>query len=239
MADGRVPIPFLRSKNLNRTIIVRSAIVSCVENIRAVEKESKLRVSQGRQTAKQAATTEKVHRDHVKRLAQLSHQHGQLCYSFEHSELLFDRLAALEDPTCRRALRLCFEELEALQLPSEFIHPEVDHPAVIHLINNWFTPAFTLSKEEFHQQLWLRSCLPDLAKSGKYIDPRAWNYAPTPIDDYSTFAGTTVTTTSHAAKWEELADTIASSYHNAAKWEIGDADTIVSSATKWHDTKFA
>jgi hypothetical protein len=239
MADGRVSLPFLRSKNVNRAIIVRSAIVACIEGIRIIEKESKEKVSQGRQTAKQAATTEGKHRAQVQRLAQLGNEHGQLCYNFEHREFLLEETKALEDPTCRRALRLCFEELDTLQLPSEFIHPEVHHPDVEYLVTRWFSPAFTLSKDQFYEQLWLRSRLPELAKSGKYIDPRAWNYAPAPTDanSNSTDASTIVTSTSTRGQWKlddddagTSASTTANSYHNASKWELGDADTVASAA---------
>jgi hypothetical protein len=64
-----------------------------------------------RQTAAQLEVRTQVHRNQVQHLAQLGNQNSQLCYNFEHRELISGLVDGYKDPMCRHAVRGCYTEI--------------------------------------------------------------------------------------------------------------------------------
>jgi hypothetical protein len=95
----------------------------------------------------------------------------QLCYSFNHTDLLTGTVRAIEDPTYRRAIHGCIAEINLLDLDytnpnvqhnSHPTHPDVQHHQVIVLVQKWYSPAFHCTLAEFHKEIWWRQQLVDL-----------------------------------------------------------------------------
>jgi hypothetical protein len=157
--EPSVPLAFLTDKSYWEASIARSAIVNALGTLKATEDKCREDYKRGRQTSKQATVRTQVHRNQVQRLAQLANQHAQLCYNFEHSDLLIANIGAYEDPTCRRALRLCYEEVYALGF-GQLDHPtHIQHPIIVAIVLKWYSPAFTCTTQEFHARVWYLSQL--------------------------------------------------------------------------------
>jgi hypothetical protein len=92
------PLPLLEDNFFWEATIVRSAIVRAVGIIRSTKQKCKEDHANGHQTAAQLEVRTQVHRNQVQRLAQLSNRHAQLCYNFEHRELISGLVDDL--PTC-------------------------------------------------------------------------------------------------------------------------------------------
>jgi hypothetical protein len=172
--EPSVPLAFLTDDSYWEATIVRSAIVNAVGNIKATEAKCREDFRQGKQTSRQAAVRTQVHRNQVQTLAQLGNRHAQLCYNFEHAQLLVANINSHEDPTCRRALRGCFEEIDKLGLDPYEIQSHIQNSQVVPIILKWYSPAFTCTLHEFHSRIWYRSQLPSWEDAGVIIAPRAW-----------------------------------------------------------------
>ena len=172
--EPSVPLAFLTDDSYWEAGIVRSSIVNAIGNIKATEDKCRNDYKRGRQTSAQAARQTQVHRNQVQRLAHLGNRHAQLCYNFEHKDLLISDINAYEDPTCRRALQGCFEEISVLGLDPWHIQSHVQHPQVVPIVLKWYSPAFNCTLHEFHSRIWCRSQLPSWENAGVAIAPRAW-----------------------------------------------------------------
>ena len=157
--EPSVPLLFLTDNSYWEASIARSAIVNALGNLKATEDKCRDDYRRGRQTSQQAAVRTQVHRNQVQRLAQLANQHAQLCYNFEHSDLLIANIDSFEDPTCRRATRLCYEEVSALDLGQLDRSTHLQHPIIVPIVVKWYSPAFTCTTEEFHSRIWCLSQL--------------------------------------------------------------------------------
>ena len=154
----QVQIPFLVTGDVWKANLLRSGIINAVGNIRTTEVLSSKAFQGNKQIANQAKNRETLHRAQIQRLAALANEHARLCYDFKHAELILSNLDWQIDPTCRRALINCLIEILALQLTSTaLISPFGAHPAVITIIDKWYTPAFTCTKPEFHGWLWKKT----------------------------------------------------------------------------------
>ena len=154
----QVQIPFLATGDVWKANLLRSGIINAVSNIRTTEVLSNQAFQDNNQTVHQAKNREALHCAQIQRLAALANEHAHLCYDFERAELILSNLDWHVDPTCRRALVHCLIEILALQLPSTaLISPFGAHPAVIPIIDKWYTPAFTCTKREFHDWLWQKT----------------------------------------------------------------------------------
>ena len=153
--EPQVPLTFLRDSRRWKAGVLRNSIINAVGNLRTTEANSRKAYRAGRQNAAQAQNTTDFHRAQVQRLAALAHEHAQLCYAFEHSELISHNLGWQEDPTCRRALRGCLQQLAALNLKPNLIHPLTQHAPVIALVKTWYSPGFTCTESDFHNWIWL------------------------------------------------------------------------------------
>lgn len=159
--EPSLPLAFLNEDSYWEATIVRSGIVNAIGTLRATETQCREDYRRGRQNSRQAAIRTQVHRNQVQRLAQLGNRHAQLCYHFEHADLLTANINHFEDPTCRRALRGCFEEINALGLDSSLIQSQVQHVQVVPIILKWYSPAFTCTLDEFHSRVWYQSVQDD------------------------------------------------------------------------------
>ena len=149
----QVPLEFLTSANYWKAGIVRNSIINAVGNLKTTETNSRKSFRAGKQNATQAKNTTAFHRAQIQRLAALANKHTQLCYEFDHHELIDHRLGWQEDPTCRRALKGCLAQLLLLRFTTAHVHPLASHPPVMALVHQWCTPGFTCTISDFH--LWL------------------------------------------------------------------------------------
>jgi hypothetical protein len=162
------PLEFLSDERFWEASIVRSAIVNAIGNIRATEERCRSDYQYRQQTLAQIELRTQIHRNQIQRLAQLGNRHAQLCYSFNHTELLTGTVQPIEDPTYRRAIHGCMGEVNELGLRHDQVlqhhptHPSVQHPLVLDIIAKWYSPAFQCTLAEFHREIWWRHRLVDL-----------------------------------------------------------------------------
>jgi hypothetical protein len=170
------PLEFLDDDFYWDATIVRSAIVNAIGNIQATEDTCRASFANGNQTFAQIEVRTQVHRNQVQRLAQLGNRHAQLCYSFNHSELLSGTVDAFEDPTCRLAIRNCFAEVCAVRptLSNSDINLHTQHPLVVPIVRKWYSPAFSCTEADFHARVWVRSQLPIWDNAGVAISTRTY-----------------------------------------------------------------
>jgi hypothetical protein len=166
------PLPLLEDDFFWEATIVRSAIVGAVDIIRSTEQKCKEDHANGHQTAAQLEVRTQVHRNQVQRLAQLGNRHAQLCYNFEHRELISGLVDGYEDPTCQCAVRGCSTEISALVLDHADTCLHTHHPLVTPIVSKWFSPAFGLSEGEFHARVWVYSIAPSWQDAGVIVSPR-------------------------------------------------------------------
>ena len=96
--------------------IIHSSITQALGAIGESVALSQHACRQGQQNATQAGNHQQVHRNQAQCLAQLGNRHTQLCYDFSHCDLLTADINFCLDPTCRRAIRNCAEEVSILIL---------------------------------------------------------------------------------------------------------------------------
>jgi hypothetical protein len=157
--DQQVPLDFLCRPNFWKAGIACDSIINAVGNIRRTEALSRKAQQDGKQNSKQAKKTEILHWAEVQRLAALTAEHAQLCYNFKNCELIFQELHWTEDSTCCWALQGCSEEVSLLLLPSSALNPVINNRPVIVVVNKWYLPGFTCSKQEFHTWIWQQASL--------------------------------------------------------------------------------
>jgi hypothetical protein len=168
LKDTAYPLEFLSDERFWEATIVRSAIVNAIGNIRATEERCRSDYQYQQQNLAQLDIRTQVHRNQVQRLAQLGNRHAQLCYSYNHSELLSGTVTPIEDPTYRRAIHGCMAEVDNLDLRTDQVHqhhpthPSVQHPLVLNIIAKWYSPAFQCTFDEFHREIWWRHRVADL-----------------------------------------------------------------------------
>jgi hypothetical protein len=168
------PLPLLEDDFFWEATIVRSAIVGAVDIIRSTEQKCKEDHANGHQTAAQLEVRSQVHRNQVQRLAQLGNRHAQLCYNFEHRELISGLVDGYEDPTCRRAVRGCFAEITNLRpvLDHNDTCLHAHHPLVVPIISKWFSPSLGITEDDFHAHVWIHGIAPSWQDAGVIVSPR-------------------------------------------------------------------
>jgi hypothetical protein len=117
--------------------------------LKTIETNSQKAYCAGKQSIAQEKNTTALHCSQVQCLAAPANGHTQLCYKFENRELLFANLNWTKDPTTHRALWGCHAIIKLLVLDIIAIHPDRQHRAVVKIIKNWHSPAFTCTKTEF------------------------------------------------------------------------------------------
>jgi hypothetical protein len=165
------PLEFLSDECFWEATIVRSAIVNAIGNIQAMENQCQTDFQHNRQTVAQREERTQVHRNQIQRLAQLGNRHAQLCYSFNHTELLAGTIRAIEDPTYCCAIHGCITEINLLNLEytnpnvqhdRHPTHPDVQHHQVVVLVQKWYPLSFHCSLAEFQKEIWWHQWIIDL-----------------------------------------------------------------------------
>jgi hypothetical protein len=163
------PLEFLSDERFWEATIIRSAIVNAIGNICATENQCRFDFQHNRQNLAQRDVHTQIHRNQIQRLAQLGNRHAQLCYSYNHTELLTGTVRAIEDPTYCHAIHGA--EINLLDLDytnpnaqhnNHPTHPDVQHHQVVVLVQKWYSTAFHCTLAEFHKEIWWRQRLVDL-----------------------------------------------------------------------------
>jgi hypothetical protein len=167
------PLQLLEDDFFWEATIIRSAIIHAVGAIRSTEQQCKTDHANGHQTAAQLEVRTQVHRNQVQRLAQLGNRHAQLCYNFEHRELISGLVDGYEDPTCRRAVRGCFTEISAVRPVLDHADTclHTHHPLVTPIVSKWFSPSFGITEDDFHARVWVYGIAPSWQDAGVIVSP--------------------------------------------------------------------
>jgi hypothetical protein len=152
--ESQVPLEFLTGPNVWKAGISRDSIINAVGNVRQTEENSRRAYREGRQGVRQAKNIRVLHRAQVQRLAALANEHAHLCYDFEESELIIHNIPWTSDPTCKRALRGCTEELQRSGYSILQLDPTIVFQPACAIIRKWHSPAFTCTELEFHTWIW-------------------------------------------------------------------------------------
>jgi hypothetical protein len=143
--EPQVPLTFLQGTIVWRAGISRDSIINAVGNVQTIKAISHKAYRKGRQNSIQAKNVTALHRAQVQRLAALANEHAHLCYEFENQELLIHNIHWTKDPTSRRALQGCRNELHQAGLLILSIDPAVNCPPALAIIRKWYSPGFTCS----------------------------------------------------------------------------------------------
>jgi hypothetical protein len=152
--EPQVPLAFTQGPDVWKAGISRDSIINAVGNVRETEANSRKAYREGRQNSAQAKNVTALHRAQVQRLAALANEHAQLCYEFEPQELLIHNIHWTADPTSRRALRGCREELHRSGFSSLSITLSATSSPALAIIRRWYSPGFICSEAEFHHWVW-------------------------------------------------------------------------------------
>lgn len=148
-------LPVLADEGYWKIRYARAGLEAAIKNLTSLEAKAKASYEAGTHTRERQLVNEQLHKNLCQHIAQVAHSHARQCYPFEHVDLVFGNVDWCEIPACRSAIRDCSDAVGALHLDSpDVAHPSSNHPPVVALIHHWYSPAFNLSLEEFHWQIW-------------------------------------------------------------------------------------
>jgi hypothetical protein len=137
----------------------RSGLIVAIKNLQSLEALAEKQYAQGNHTDRRSRLNEQVHKNLCQNIAQQAHLHARYCYPFEHVDLVFDNVDWTAVPACRRALRDCLAAIVALELDPQLVSHNIIHPPVQELIDIWWSPAFNITKTDFHAWIYVRHFL--------------------------------------------------------------------------------